>query len=207
MVVSSDVRTALRHAEEGVRRLVDRYQDHGCAVEEIEAMASVVAARAEVEFQHYRLRREAVRRHLVGSPQAFGRALHRAVWAPSVLALLPGGGWDYGWNDGGCLLLSDALADLLGERVEQVAIVGNATMAGQHFLVRFTGSHLATATWYLDADGACGEAALLRRWEREGVHTSRVTRISAVDIEAPRDRAVSRRIARHLVEALHADLS
>ncbi|MEU1761252.1 hypothetical protein [Micromonospora sp. NPDC005652] len=196
----STVLRALRRAESEVEKLVSTYEAHGCSADEIEAMGSVVKARAEVAFQNRRLRREFVRRDLRRAPMAFGVALRGVLWTDEAMALLPGGGRDYGWNDGGCLILSDALADLLGDAVEQVSIVGNGTLVGQHHLVRFDG-------WYIDADGACPEDVLLRRWVcEENVHAPRVTRLAAVDVGSPRDREASRRIMWHLVDALRPTL-
>ncbi len=124
----------------------------------------------------------------------YGRALRRALWTDEALALLPG---DYGWNDGGCLLLADAMCLLLGNDARLMAVVGNGTSLGQHFLVRVSLRH--HDDWYLDGDGATRTATMLRRWEDvELIRGPRlVPAANAVRSPGtPRDAEVSERIAR-----------
>ena len=91
------------------------------------------------------------------NPRMFGRQLRRRLWSDGGLALLPGGG-EIAWNDGGCLLLADALARIL-TGAEHLAVTFDHSVLGQHFLVR-------VGHWHLDADGACLAGSLRRRWER-----------------------------------------
>ncbi len=130
-------------------------------------------------------------------PVAFGRRLSRVLWTDEALALLPGA---YGWNDGGCLLLADALHLLLGDDGRLMAIVGNGTLVGQHFVVHVGTRH---DDWYLDADGAARHGTLRRRWEQvERVHGARVTPAANATVfhGTPRDREVSARIAVYIAE-------
>ncbi len=126
-------------------------------------------------------------------PARYGRMLRRALWTDEALALLPG---DYGWNDGGCLLLADALCSLLGADARLIAVVGNGTLTGQHFAVQVS---VRFENWYLDADGAARHDTLVRRWERvERVRGARLTPAANATLcpGTPRDAGVSERIAR-----------
>ncbi|MFG3710948.1 hypothetical protein [Micromonospora sp. NPDC047730] len=128
--------------------------------------------------------REAVREMLRNNPRRFGYALRRALWTHEAMALLPG---PYGWNDGGCLLLAEGLVELLGREARVRAVVRGGTLYAQHFVVQ-------EGRWHLDADGACLEGTLLRRWEeQELVPSPRTAPLRAVDISAgtPRSAEVS----------------
>ncbi len=125
-----------------------------------------------------------------------GRAVRRALWTDEALALLPVG---CGWNDGGCLLLADALCVLLGGDARLIAVVSGVDRVAQHYVVRLPPRH--GPGWYLDADGAALYATLLRRWsEVERVRLPRlVPAANAVrHLDVPRDPQVSERIARWL---------
>ncbi len=124
----------------------------------------------------------------------YGRALRRALWTDAALDLLPG---PYGWNDGGCGLLADALLSLVGDDGRLMAIVGNGTTIAQHFAVQVNLRH---GDWYLDGSGATRFDTLLRRWERvEGIHGARLTPAANADgRQTPRDPAVSERIAQYI---------
>lgn len=106
---------------------------------------------------------------------------------------------EYDWTDGGCLLLADALATLFEGRrdFEPVALVAGGRYVGEHYLIRY-------GRWHLDADGACLELTLLRRYETATKWSPRVVPFKVAELSpgVPRDQKVSERIASYLVATL-----
>lgn len=78
----------------------------------------------------------------------FSRKLNRFLFSSKNMSLLPG----YGWNDGGCWTLAQAMHLWSGGKAELKAVYSYITKNGrpimQHVVVQVPGTEL-----YLDADG------------------------------------------------------
>ena len=70
----------------------------------------------------------------------------------------------YGWNDGGCLQLAQALVQVLGNGASIHLI-----RCRQHWWCHAVASQHG---WYLDGDGIATPQQLLLRWENEEGHPS-----------------------------------
>lgn len=93
-------------------------------------------------------------------PRRAGEVLRDTVWAEPAVALLNGPGW----NDGGCLVLSSALALVLRALPHQVVAIVKSrdrSRVAQHTVIAV---EVEGQTWYLDADGASIAADLRHRW-------------------------------------------
>lgn len=137
---------------------------------------------------------------LHADPRRFGGRLRRVLWAEETLRMLPDDGWAYGWFDGGCLVLADALTSLFSPMAEIVPITRSDHRTGEHYVTR-------VGRWYLDGAGALPRSSMLRRWQREEVLGPWVacwSTMAEIDISpgTPRDAELSATIAAFLAREL-----
>lgn len=133
-------------------------------------------------------------------PHRFSRRLRKHLWRNDTLRMLPDDGYAYGWNDGGCLVLADALVLLLAPAAEIVPIVVDGSRVGDHYVTR-------VGCWYIDAGGAAFGQDLLDRWERTellGGQQAGWSTMEKVTIDPGTDRnaELSARIAAHLARVV-----
>jgi hypothetical protein len=121
------------------------------------------------------------------------RRVRRALWSDEGVALLDA--YPCGWNDGGCVILADALVLAIGGDAERLVLVD---LSGpQHAVCSADG-------WWIDGDGIARPERVLRRFERR--ERLRVTEVAPVADgllgDCPVDPALSSRVAGYLVERL-----
>lgn len=133
-----------------------------------------------------------------GDIRAGSRRLRDALWTETMLNLLP----DCGWNDGGCLILADALTILATDMLcRPMAVVGRHGQSWHrivhHALIEVT---VDGRRWYVDGSGITDARALLHRWEHtEGLERPELLERSQSDVEdLPQDLPLSARIADRL---------
>lgn len=91
-------------------------------------------------------------------PDAAGQRLRGVIWTDEAVSLI---GREYGWNDGGCLVLADALSELMPQQAHRMAIVMQGRgKVGQHFVVRVDTNR---GPRYVDGDGVNTSQRLLAR--------------------------------------------
>lgn len=132
------------------------------------------------------------------APHDYAHQLRRELATTAAQSHLPGGGVEYGWSDGGCLILADALVALLAPAAEVVPIVRAGTVVGDHYVTR-------VGELYLDDSGGWSRATMLARWERvevRGRWRAEWSTMAAVDIYSPREPAASGRLAEYLARAV-----
>lgn len=133
-------------------------------------------------------------------PRGYGRRLRRVLWSDDTLRMLPDDGQAYGWNDGGCLVLADALVSLFAPVAEIVPIMRYGSEYGDHYVTR-------VGAWHLDGAGAQLGPTLLRRWEREELYGrclaywSRMDRV-VIHPGTDRDAELSARVAAHVARTV-----
>lgn len=131
------------------------------------------------------------------------RVIREVCASDEALGLLPDndlwddGEWSYGWTDGGCLILAEALAPLLDGHVWALVVPAlclpdGGQPVGQHFV-----ASVPDAGWFVDGDGAGTAAELVEQWSG---FRGRVELVPfdacAVDPETPRDAYVSERLSK-----------
>lgn len=133
---------------------------------------------------------------MAAAAKAIGSALKRALATPEAYAILDASAaGPCTFLAGGCAILADALAQILGGEI--VAVYRADTRRIQHYVLR-RGEH------YLDGDGACLRATLLRR-ERtlEGIPQPRLAPPAGLIGDGiVRDAAASRALAALLAPVL-----
>jgi hypothetical protein len=122
---------------------------------------------------------------LVADPDGFGARLHDIMWHPDTVAFCDG---DYGWDDGGCLLLAEALMTVL-DGAQLWAIVANGTTVAEHYLVRH-------GDWFVDAHGVQTAEQVLQSMQTAVVQPILVPAAQATKHpDTPEDSGVSHQLA------------
>jgi hypothetical protein len=122
-----------------------------------------------------------------------GCKLRRVLYGAEVFGLL--NDLDCGWLDGGCLILAEALHQVLGGELVMVVNAADPDWPPQHAAVLWDG-------WLWDGDGATRRRTFLHRWKYlEGVPRPRLVAADPDRMErrgTPRDTRLSCTLAAEL---------